>query len=411
MPKFPWLLTLLLLLPSGGAVAAQHDDPEQPADPGRTVLPASPLEIAMDLNTGRPMVDVLVDGSGPYRFVVDTGAQFSLIDAGIASDLGLEVVGSQMVRSPGVSENIVARRVRPARVEVGGLALEQPVLAAMDLVGVSAGAIEGIIGLGHFRDLLLTFDYPRSRLVVAKGKLDRDDPATVQLDPDREHVQIPADIGGVSMPIVIDTGSPGGFTVPKAFEPRLRFRSEPTPGPTIHLVGGAHPTWRGQLEGTIRVADIGYENPQVALTTIVEDFGHIGFLVLRELVITLDQASRLVRLERVAAPQIAQVPVRVRATGSGPVALPGAKPRLGVAFRMSPRGFAKESGGLVVQHVDSGGAADQAGLQSGDIVLAVNGTPLANIEKAAEIGALLRGQRPLELSVLRGGQRVAVVIP
>lgn len=379
-----------------GPSAALPQSPDEPANPGRTIAPASAIEIAMDLSTGRPRVKVRVDGSGPYDFVVDTGASFSLIDDKIAEELGLEVVGMQLVRSPGASEEIEARRVQPRMIEAGALRVEQPVLAAMDLVGFSGGTFQGILGRAHFRDLLVTFDYPRSRLVVAPGALDAADPSTLSFDTAQESVRIGLDVGGTSVPVALDTGSPGGFTLPKAIEPKLAFQSDLVPGPTIQLVGGVHPTWRGRLRGAVRLADLTYRDPEVTLTTMVDDFGNLGFAVLRELVVTLDQANGLARFERPAGVPAAPAP---------------AKARLGVAFLMTPAGFVKESGGLVVRHVDAGGAADEAGLEAGDIVVSVNDAPLAELAKPNEIGLLLRGPRPLDLGVLRDGDNIHVVIP
>lgn len=408
MRKAPWTTAFALLHAATILGQPQRLSPDELPDPGTTRLEDSSIVIRMNLDSGRPMVDLKVNGEGPYAFVVDTGASFSLIDESIARDLGLEIVGSQSIRSPGASEEIKGRRVRAARVETGGLRIESPVLATMDLVGFSAGTIEGVLGRPHFAELLLTFDYPESRLVVEKGVLDATDPATIAVDTSAGSVRFPIDVAGVSVPVVLDTGSPGGFTLPKRLEAELPFRSAPRPGPTIQLVGGAHPTWRGRLEGAISLGALRFPSPEVVLTTIAEEFGNIGFNVLRELQVTLDQASGLVRLERGAARPEPKTPTRP----GGPRTMGGAagQPRLGVAFAMTSSGFVKERGGLVIQHVDPGGAADEAGLTIGDIVLSVGGTSVASLDRATEIAGLLRAPRPLELEILRGERRLKIVI-
>jgi len=295
----------------------------------------------------------------------------------------------------------------------------------MDLVGFSMGTIEGVLGRPHFREFLLTFDYPEMQLVVARGSLDRSDPAVIGYDPLAGSIQFPIDVSGVSVPMVLDTGSQGGFTLPKAMESRFSFRSELQDGPTIRLVGGEHKTWRAPLEGTIRLSDISYEGPAVVLATISDEFGNIGFEVMRELKVTVDQANGLVRFERgVAAamgagreggrairmggPGTAGGPTRL----GGPVRIggPGGKARLGVKFEMTPMGFVKKDGGLVVQQVIAGGAAERAGLKAGDIVLAMAGTAVAEVEEVAAIAELIQGPRPLEMELLRNGERLTISI-
>ena len=289
------------LAATGFAVAASNAVEEELPSPGTTHLGGSGVTaIDMDVESRRPMIDLMVDGEGPFRFVVDTGASLSVIDEGIAEELGLVVVGTQVLRSPGASREIHGARVQVGRLEAGTMRIEKPVLATMDLVGFSAGAIEGVLGRPHFDEFLLTFDYPSSRLVLTRGGLDASDPAVIGFDDSAGSIRFPIDVSGATVPMVLDTGSPGGFTLPKALEARFEFRSPLEDGPTIQLVGGAHQTWRAPLAGTILLGEIAYEGPDVVLTTIADDFGNIGFEVLRELKVTVDQKNRLVRFEREA---------------------------------------------------------------------------------------------------------------
>ena len=97
----------------------------------------------------------------------------------------------------------------------------------------------------------------------------------------------------------------------------------------------------------------------------------------------------------------------------GPVAAggPSGKPQLGVSFNMTPAGFVRENGGLVVRSVTSGGPADQAGLEIADVVLAMGGSSLAEIDQMMEIVKLVRGPRPLVLEILRAGNPMTITIP
>jgi hypothetical protein len=59
---------------------------------GSLIIAAAPLwgEARLQIYQGRPVLDgVYVNGHGPYRFLVDTGAQANQIEAGLARSIGL----------------------------------------------------------------------------------------------------------------------------------------------------------------------------------------------------------------------------------------------------------------------------------------------------------------------------------
>ena len=108
-----------------------------------------------------------------------------------------------------------------------------------------------------------------------------------------------------------------------------------------------------------------------------------------------DAAARTARAERAADPAAA-------AQGG----------RLGLALRpLQPQerqqaGIAGGSGLLVE---GSGGVAAQAGVQPGDVLLAVNGHPVASVEQVR--AALPEKGRPAALLIQRGGSRIFVPVP
>ena len=86
------------------------------------------------------------------------------------------------------------------------------------------------------------------------------------------------------------------------------------------------------------------------------------------------------------------------------------QPRIGVAFEMTPTGFVRKEGGLIVRRVDPGSPGERAGLEVADIVLSVGGTAVAEVEGIMAIAKLMRGPRPLEMELLRGGERLTISI-
>ncbi|MFM2340702.1 MAG: hypothetical protein RLZZ592_355 [Pseudomonadota bacterium] len=107
-----------------------------------------------------------------------------------------------------------------------------------------------------------------------------------------------------------------------------------------------------------------------------------------------DAAARTAKIEHAADPA---------AAGQG---------RLGLALRpLQPqeRQQAGISGGSGLLVEGSGGVAAQAGVQPGDVLLAVNGHPVASVEQVR--AALPEKGRPAALLIQRGGNRIFVPVP
>lgn len=94
---------------------------------------------------------------------------------------------------------------------------------------------------------------------------------------------------------------------------------------------------------------------------------------------------------------------------SGAPARGAAAGRLGLALRpLQPqeRRLAGADGGLVVE--GSGGPAARAGVQPGDLVLAINGTPVDSIEQARRL--VTRAGKSVALLLQRDGARIFVPV-
>ena len=92
---------------------------------------------------------------------------------------------------------------------------------------------------------------------------------------------------------------------------------------------------------------------------------------------------------------------------TGPEAAEGG--RLGLALRPLERGEARQagvSGGLLVE--DASGAAARAGVESGDVLLAVNGAPVSSIEQVRSVVA--RSGKSVALLIQRGEDKIFVPV-
>jgi serine protease Do len=107
------------------------------------------------------------------------------------------------------------------------------------------------------------------------------------------------------------------------------------------------------------------------------------------------------------AAQLATVGDKVAKADDKPDAAAGGK--LGLALRPLQEGEKRETGiaeGLVVQ--DVAGAAARAGVEAGDVILAVNGTPAKSVEQVRSVVA--KSDKSVALLIQRGDDKIFVPI-
>lgn len=130
--------------------------------------------ISLDLNSKRPIVELRINGKGPYRFIFDTGSSGSVIDASLATELGLEVIGEDSMGTPGFDNVIMSKRVKAPLVTFEGTDISKD--ATMNTMGLREMLpVDGILSPNFFLNDLITLDYPNSKLILGSGELDKAD--------------------------------------------------------------------------------------------------------------------------------------------------------------------------------------------------------------------------------------------
>jgi hypothetical protein len=146
----------------------------------------STLTNRTQLPTNHP---VMINQSGPYDFLVDTGSQVTIVDPSLAAELHLEAQGAANV--VGVTSQTRASLAQLNSLEVGSHAIAHPRAVLQDLssLRVAGLRVRGILGedfLSHF-DLLI--DNAHGLLCLDDTKLMR------------------ADIKGTRIPLKIPPGT------------------------------------------------------------------------------------------------------------------------------------------------------------------------------------------------------------
>lgn len=182
--------------------------PEPPTD-------AALLETAFD-EARRMTVPVYIDRHGPYPFVVDTGANRTVVSRELAEDCALAPAGRVDVHGiAGVEPADLAevRRLRVGSVQSSGLAL--PVLPRSRL-----GA-DGLLGVDVFRGRRVRMDFGQNRFEISAsgGGVELGRRTDSRIRPPGEPVRVPAqyrfgqlvildaEVGDVKVSAFIDSGS------------------------------------------------------------------------------------------------------------------------------------------------------------------------------------------------------------
>jgi predicted aspartyl protease len=180
------------------------------ASAGAQETPLSPEGVVLDYlqdRGDRMTVPVSIDGRGPYRFVVDTGAERTVIARELASDLSLGRGRTATVHS--MSEVSQIGTVVIPHLEVGGKAvrgIEAPLLSRYHL-----GA-EGMLGVDSLKSQRVSFDFARQEMTIAPSRKREErwagDAIVVTGRSHYGHlVLVDASVEGQKVWVIVDTGS------------------------------------------------------------------------------------------------------------------------------------------------------------------------------------------------------------
>lgn len=195
------------------AVAA----PAQPAPTAGEPSPAPPLSreqaslFALPTtrdHIGRVVVAVTVNGKGPFRFIVDTGATRSTVSPDLVRALGLKPSAVPVLVLNGITGTSQVSTVTLDSIQAGDLTIDGPVVPVVP-ESIMAGA-DGIFGAAELTEKSLSVDFQRNRVEISNGV-----PAALRAQALRIHATrvshglmvLATRVGRVPALAVIDTGS------------------------------------------------------------------------------------------------------------------------------------------------------------------------------------------------------------
>lgn len=177
--------------------------------------------------TLRMTVPVTVDGKGPYPFVVDTGADRTVLSRELADHLELKDGESATMHTmTGVGP---VRTVRVPTLEVGGGRNDG--FSAPALLEAHLGA-KGLLGIDSLQGRRVVMDFQLGTFSVMASKTTREpvDSETIIVTARSRYGQlvlVDSDIGGIPITVIIDSGaqnSVGNLALRRMLEKRHKVR-------------------------------------------------------------------------------------------------------------------------------------------------------------------------------------------
>ncbi len=385
------LLPLLVLLTGCTHTLRLPDASAHFGPTGQLVLPA-------EFKDGWIIVEAKINGRGPYRLILDTGAGISGISPGTAKELGLKQRARIQILDIAGHTDLYPLTYAD-QFEVGGLRLEPVPLVISDIFdhifddSLGVVGLLGYIGLDRFT---LDLDYPEEEVRLSETLLSEDEPNLIQLrrDPfDTPQIEIALlSEGGTtthSQWFAIDSGGELMLHLPTADADHWSHRDLARPwahGKSLSGVARDEPI--GPLRGPISIG-------QVTIDRVVADLDThsplIGHRLLRQFRVRLDPRSGRATFTpadptqtRVTAPQFAGIGVNMTILHEG---------------RLSLISIAADS------------PAARAGVRPNDRVLAIDGVSITDPAFADRTGWRFNPAPQITLTIQRKDETFDVTVP
>jgi Aspartyl protease len=155
---------------------------------------------------GRIWAPVMINGRGPFRLVLDTGASHSGVTAMVALALGIPTDQSPQVMLRGVTGSAAVPTIKVNTLSVGDVAVDSPLLP---IVPDALGGAEGILGSEGLQNKRIYIDFKHDQISIAFSRDEHSGRGFVDVPFRSMHGQliiVDVYVGDVPTKAIIDTG-------------------------------------------------------------------------------------------------------------------------------------------------------------------------------------------------------------
>jgi predicted aspartyl protease len=192
-----------------GATASAPSTPDAPLLEEVLVEAPEPRYAAPTLRDriGRVWAPVKINGKGPFRLVLDTGATSSAIVQSVADRLGLPIATTKKTRLLGATGTAIVPYVEVEAMEVGDLLMTD---VRLPIVPDVFGGAEGVLGTQGLLDKRIYIDFRRDVIEIEHSRAQARPPglSMLRFDVLRSRLaSVMLTVGGVRTRAIIDTGA------------------------------------------------------------------------------------------------------------------------------------------------------------------------------------------------------------
>jgi hypothetical protein len=343
--------------------------------------------------------NVSVNGKGPFLFIFDTGGM-NVVTPPLVKELGLKTEGSFEGRGAG-DKTMDMGLTKLSSIQLGDASVKDQLFIAAPLDQMSpieGTTMIGMIGFETFRRFVTRIDYGSQTITLIDPKAfdPRDAGTPIKIAFNGNVPEVTGSYDGIPGKFMIDTGARMALSLTATFVQNHKLTSQGSMDiVTGWGVGG--PTRSGVIKGgVLKIGDVEVDHPLTLLSTDKagtmsksEQAGNIGGGVLKRFIVTLDYEHSVMYLKPVKGPIVDLD-----------------------TFDRSGAWINRDDAGFKVIDVTAKGPADQAGLKTGDIVVAVDGKPAKDLS-LPDLRGRLRNDKPgtvVTFTVKHGNQTKDVAI-
>ena len=249
----------------------------------------------------RPTIDLMINGQGPYSFILDTGAMASLIDDSLVKSLDLPLKRKTQLNAVGEG-TLPSGFYALESVSVGGLEVSIRGASSIDLLGMLPPGEDRPLGVVSYWQIgtgVSTLDFSANTLTLSpNAALDKSQPGTIALQqpPGVFFPVFEINLAGKSMLAEIDTGSPEAIIVDIKESKILPLKGELVEVGSVFTVGGEHTIYSAVLDGAAIIGNETIENPPLKFIKDLE-IVNLGNAFFANKLLHIDHKNRLIRIE------------------------------------------------------------------------------------------------------------------
>jgi hypothetical protein len=287
-------LALLALAPAGPPSAMPTMVRHGPPPPDS--VGGDHASLPMTFTSGLPTIMVTIDGKGPFKVGVDTGAMGGVhMTDRLAAALGLAPFGEAQATDPSGRNPIAIKLYRLDDFRLGGIDVKGWVSSAAPVRPGKLESLDAIVGVGAFAGYVVTFDYPAGRFAIDRGAL----PA-----PDGKHVfgyddvlpVVPLNVEGHAIRAHLDTGNIRfPVIVPTAFAETLAHHDKARSIGQARTVSNVIDMFAMPVDGAVQVGAASVAASEIGYPSVI-DMANVGSLALGRMVVRVDPGNKRISL-------------------------------------------------------------------------------------------------------------------